>query len=260
MELKNILFEEKEKIGWITLNRPSAMNALNSSVIRELKEVIDYLNQGSCVQCIVLRGAGEKAFAAGADIKEIHDLDISGGRQLSALGHEVFSELEKLAQPVIAAVHGFALGGGLELALACDFIYCSEKAQFGLPESTLGLIPGFGGTIRLSRRIGLARAREFIYSGQFCNAQRAYEIGLVNHICSSQDLMPTVEKLAKTISSRGPLAIASAKTVINQGWDMELEQGLAIENDYFASLFGTQDVAEGTSAFIEKRKPEFKGE
>lgn len=245
----------------LTLQRPQALNALNSELLGELAEAFRQLSEMSFehARVLILTGAGDKAFVAGADIKELADLTEAQALQFSQKGQSIFHELNLLQIPVIAAVNGFALGGGCELALACDFIYASDKAQFGLPEVSLGLIPGFGGTVRLSRAVGLRRARELTYSGEIISAEEAYRIGLVNKITTADLLMPEVLKKVETILKKAPVAIAHAKKSINLAWDMEVELAQKMEAESFSELYHTEDVREGTKAFLEKRKAQFKG-
>jgi len=259
---KAIHLEMKDNGVWIlTIHRPEALNALNSLVLNEMADAlrqigeIDFAN----ARALIITGSGEKAFVAGADIKEITDLNEEQAVAFSQRGQSIFHELNLLKIPVIAAVNGFALGGGLELALGCDFIYASEKAKFGLPEVSLGLIPGFGGTVRLARAVGLRKAREMVYTGEMISAQEALSLGLVNKVVPAAELMETVFKTVNAILSRAPMAVAGAKKSINQAYELEVEEALKAEAACFAELFTTEDVREGTRAFIEKRQPVFKG-
>jgi enoyl-CoA hydratase len=258
---KNLTLEKTGFLVRLTIQRPEALNALNIETLHELEKALEQLAQMPLTESrvLIVTGAGPKAFVAGADIKEMADYNTQQASQFSVLGQKIFSQLENLKIPVIAAVNGFALGGGLELALACDFIYASDKAKFGLPEVTLGLIPGFGGTVRLTRAIGPQRARELIYSGALVGAEQAMLWGFVNKVCSSENLIAEVEKLAQTMAARGPVAVSQAKKSIREGSDLELSKALSLEAQCFSSLFQTVDVREGTKAFIEKRTPEFKG-
>jgi len=245
----------------LTISRPEALNALNAQVLTELDHFLADLETKSLeeIKVLVVTGAGEKAFVAGADIKEIHQLDAKSGQLFAERGQRVFRRFENLKIPSIAAVNGFALGGGLELALSCDFIYASENAKFGLPEVTLGLIPGFGGTVRLSRAIGMPRAKEWIFSGAMKTATEALAQGLVNEVLPAVELMPRVLKTAEMISSRGPVAVAAAKKSVMQAYDQTIDEGLKTEAHLFSSLISSSDMKEGTSAFIEKRKAVFQG-
>ncbi len=257
IELKN------EAAVWLlTINRPEAMNALNSQVLTELGQALEDLASRSFSECrcVILTGAGEKAFVAGADIKELNSLNSVSGKKFAEAGQKLFRRFEKLQVPVIAAVNGFCLGGGLELALACDFIYASENAKLGLPEVTLGLIPGFGGTVRLARRVGVARAKEMVFSGDFVGAKEAQEIGLANKVFSLAELLPAALKTANTIALRGSVAVKNAKSSIMDADDQAIDEGMLTEALHFSELFSTQDFKEGTSAFVEKRKPIFKGQ
>lgn len=246
----------------LTLQRPEAMNALNGALLEELDHALNELSKKSFAEAkiLILTGAGEKAFVAGADIKELNNLTPDGAMKFARKGQGIFRKLEKLKIPTLAAVNGFALGGGLELALSCDFIYASENAKFGLPEVSLGLIPGFGGTVRLSRVVGLARAKEMIFSGEIITSTQALEIGLVNKVLPLAELLPTVLKTAELIKSRGPLAVSMAKCSTQVAWDLDIDQALQKEAEFFADLFSSYDAREGTLAFVEKRKSNFKGE
>lgn len=262
-DFQNIKLENRENGIWVlTLSRPESLNALNSVVLNEMAEALRYLSELGFddAKALIITGAGEKAFVAGADIKDMKDLDEEGALQFAKRGQSIFHEINLLKIPVVAAVNGFALGGGLELALACDFIYASDNAKFGLPEVSLGLIPGFGGTVRLARAVGIRKARELTMSGEMINANQALAMGLVNAVGPQPDLMAAVTKKIEMILTRSPLAVAAAKKSINQAYDLETEAGLANEADIFGALFTSADTKEGTTAFIEKRKPVFKGE
>ena len=262
-EYQNIKLENKENGVWLlTLNRPEALNALNSALLNDMADAIRQLSELSFedAKMLIITGSGEKAFVAGADIKEMTSMNEDQAMQFAKRGQSIFHELNLLEIPVIAAVNGFALGGGLELALACDFIIASENAKFGLPEVSLGLIPGFGGTVRLTRAVGIRKARELTYSGEMINAAQAYELGLVNQVVPLADLMPTVMKKVEMILSRSPLAVAASKKSVNQAFDLETEAALENEAQIFGALFNSADTKEGVTAFIEKRKPNFKGE
>nr|BFD59498.1 short-chain-enoyl-CoA hydratase [Bdellovibrio sp. CKG001]BFD62878.1 short-chain-enoyl-CoA hydratase [Bdellovibrio sp. HM001] len=257
-----IKLEQKSNAVWLlTIHRPEALNALNSTVLNEMGEALRQIGEMdySDARALIITGSGEKAFVAGADIKEINALDEEKALTFAERGQSIFHELTLLKIPVIAAVNGFALGGGCELALGCDFIYASENAKFGLPEVSLGLIPGFGGTVRMARAIGQRRARELTYTGGMINAAEAQALGLVNKVVPQAELMNTVMKTVEAILSKAPIAVGSAKFSINQAWDMDVEEAQKNEARIFAELFSSEDVKEGTSAFIEKRKAEFKG-
>jgi len=261
MSYQTLKLENQAGIWTLTINRPEALNALNSKVLQELSEVFSQLSEKNFqeAQVLVITGAGEKAFVAGADIKEISQLGIDSSRKFAEKGQSVFRKLENLQIPVIAAVNGFALGGGLELALSCDFIYASENAKFGLPEVTLGLIPGFGGTVRLARALNLPQAKEWIFTGNMVSASEALQMGLVNKVLPQAELLLSVQKIAQTIASRGAVAVSAAKKSIQTAYDHDIDSAMAIEASEFAQLFSTQDVKEGTLAFLEKRKAQFQG-
>ncbi len=259
MSEQNVTFEKDNEIGLLTINRPKSLNALNTSTLKEMLDILLALTVSSDIKVLIITGAGDKAFVAGADINEMVDLSPLEAGEFSNMGHLVFSTLEELTIPAIAAVNGFALGGGCELALSCDFIYASEKAKFGQPEINLGIIPGFGGTQRLARRVGVARAKEMIFTGQILSAEEALQIGLVNRICSQEELLPEVRKVAGTLQSKSPLALRQVKEVIQHGLDVDLANGCRFEKAAFSFLFSSQDQEEGMKAFLEKRKPKFSG-
>lgn len=247
------------KVGVLKLNRPEALNALNKELMAELKVLLHELETKRDIRCLIVTGGGEKSFVAGADIKEMENLTPPQARELALTGQGVFQKLEDLPCPVIAVVNGFALGGGLELALSCDFILASSKCKWGLPEVTLGLIPGYGGTQRLSRNVGRALARRVALSGEMFTAQQGYEWGLFAQVLEPADLMPAAEKLAATLASRAPMAMTWVKSAINHGSDLGQPEGLKHEADLFARTFETHDRKEGIKAFIEKRAADFKG-
>lgn len=250
-----------EAIAIVTIDKEASYNALNNQVLSELKTTFKSLTKDSNVKGCILTGAGEKAFIAGADIKEMAAMDEKEAQNFSELGQQVTNLIENAPFPVIAAVNGFALGGGLEMAMACDYIYATSNAIFGLPEVSLGLIPGFGGTQRLARICGRNIAKEMIYSGKKIDANRAKELGLILAIYSNKnELMENCKNNLKECFKNSPLAIKLAKSVLNQGIETDLVKGLSIEAQTFAGLFNSQDMKEGTQAFIDKRKPQFKGE
>jgi enoyl-CoA hydratase len=257
MNFEAITYEVKENIATIAVDRPDVLNALNRQVLTEMRVAIGQINGDDDVKCVILTGVG-KAFVAGADIAEMSSLSNREALAFSDLGHRVLIGLETLDKPVIAAVNGFALGGGTELALGCDFIYASTKAKFGQPEVNLGIIPGFGGTQRLARSVGLNKAREIIYTGNIIDAAEARRIGLVSELFEPEELMDKVVEKAKLLMIKGPLAIATAKRVMNKGVDLSLDAALEFEKQAFSALFGSEDRFEGMAAFIEKRKPNFK--
>lgn len=246
-------------IAILTFNRPKALNALNMALLKELSAALNEIVADEEIRVLVLTGAGEKAFVAGADITEIQQLTPLAARNFAQFGQAVIERLQQLPIPVIAAVNGYALGGGCEMALACDFIYAAETATFGLPEIGLGIIPGFGGTQRLARLVGANLARELIFTGKYLSAVEAKSIGLVNCCLPSDQLMKGVQELARTISRKGRASLAAAKDAIRQGLNGDLQTGLAIERDAFALCFTSPDAKEGTTAFLEKRKAVFSG-
>lgn len=256
--MKNILLTKEAGIALVTINRPP-MNALNSETLLELKGLFNELESDEEVKVVIITAAGEKAFVAGADIKELSLKTPAQALEFAKLGQEVFNLIENLSKPVLAAVNGYALGGGTELALACDMVIASLNAKFGQPEIKLGIIPGFGGTQRLSRVVGKNLAKELIFTGELLPAQEAYRIGLVNKVVKPDELLPSAKELASKIAGC-KLAVKVAKQIINKGVDTSLEKGLELEAQAFSECFSTQDAKEGLSAFLAKRKPEFKGE
>ncbi len=256
---KTLIYEKKENIGLLTINRPEKLNAISNELISELKNLLDEIENDEGLRVLIITGAGDKAFVAGADIKELVDRDARLGRRISQERQKIFSRIENLSVPVIAAVNGYALGGGLELALACSIRVCSEKAQFGAPEVKLGIIPGDGGTQRLPRLVGLGRAMELILTGDFIDAQEAYRIGLVNKVLPQEELMEKAMELAKKIASRPPLAVRFAKEAVNRSQEGDAASGFALESYLHALSCTTEDKKEGVSAFLEKRKGKFKG-
>jgi enoyl-CoA hydratase len=246
----------------LKINRPQALNALNQQVLNEMAEGLRTISEMDFehARALIVTGEGDKAFVAGADIREMSDLSEEQASAFAERGQAILHELNLMNIPVVAAVNGFALGGGLELALACDFIVAADSAKLGLPEVSLGLIPGFGGTVRLSRAVGIRKAREMIYTGDMMTAAEAYEWGLVNEVVPQAELMAACQKYISKILERAPLAVCHAKRSINQTWDMEIEEAQKVEAQHFGELFRTEDVREGTKAFIEKRKPQFKGQ
>ncbi|QXE91252.1 enoyl-CoA hydratase/isomerase family protein [Geomonas subterranea] len=259
MENQNILCEIAEGVATVTVNRPASLNALNSQVLKELECTLYKLEQDPAVRVVILTGAGEKAFVAGADIKEMADMSSFEGHRFALQGQRVMLFMEKMTKPVIAAVNGYALGGGLELALACDVIYASDNAKLGFPEVTLGIIPGFGGTQNLSRLIGPNRAKELIYSGRMINAQKALAWGVVNEVVAQAELAAKALELAREIAKNGSLGVGYAKNAIVNGLNMTKEDGFRYESSLFGVLFATEDQKEGMGAFVEKRKAQFRG-
>ncbi len=256
MEYRNILVEKEEGIALIKINRPKALNAINREVLNELINVFQELGEDESIKVIILSGEG-KAFVAGADIKEMINMSPTEARKFSETGHNLMGIMEKLGKPIIAAVNGFALGGGMEIAMACDFILASENAKLGQPEINLGVIPGFGGTQRLSRLVGKARAKELIFTGEMISAQEAKELGIVNKVFPSEEFLTEVKKVAAQIASKGALSLSLAKTAIDSGYNVDLASGCRIEQDLFGLCFSHSDQKEGMSAFLEKRKPKF---
>ncbi|NLW25393.1 MAG: short-chain-enoyl-CoA hydratase [Clostridia bacterium] len=259
MELKNVLMELEEGILTITINRPKVLNALNTDTLKDIRTAIREARDNAEVKAVIITGAGEKSFVAGADIAQMRDLNVLEGRDMTMLGQDVFAEIENLDKPVIAAVNGYALGGGCELAMACDIRIASEKAKFGQPEVNLGIIPGYGGTQRLPRLIGKGRAKYYIFTGEMMSAQEAYNFGLVDKVVAPEELMAKAREVAKTIMAKAPVAIMMAKRAINNGMDMDLDSGVAYETEAYTTTFATEDRVEGMSAFVDKRKAEFKG-
>ena len=259
MNYHNILVESSSRIATITINRPTKLNALNKATIQELHHAFNTLELDQGVRAIIVTGTGEKAFVAGADISEFAHFSVQEAAHLAEQGQEtLFDFVEKLKTPVIAAVNGFALGGGLELAMSCHFRVASENAKMGLPEVSLGVIPGYGGTQRLPQLIGKGRAMELIMTAGMINAEEAYRIGLVNHVVAQADLLEFCSGIATKISNNSPVAIGHAIKAVNAGFKDGVN-GFETEIKSFGKCFGTEDFKEGTTAFLEKRKPEFSG-
>lgn len=257
MEYKNIVLQKEDKIAVLTISRPKALNALNSETLKELDLAIDEIANDDKIYAVIITGAG-KAFVAGADITEMKDLDVMGGRRFGNLGNKVFRKLETLEKPVIAAVNGFALGGGCELSMACDIRIASVKAKFGQPEVGLGITPGFGGTQRLSRLVGLGMAKELIYTAKIINAEEALRIGLVNKVVALEDLLVEAKALANTIAGQAPIAVSLCKAAINKGMQLDIDSALSYESEIFGECFSTEDQISGMTAFIEKTEKSFK--
>ena len=237
----------------ITIDRPKALNALNPEVLADLKAAFEAVDQNT-IRCIVLTGEGDKSFVAGADIGEMSTLTKAEGEAFGKKGNDVFRKLETFPIPVIAAVNGFALGGGCEISMSCDIRICSENAVFGQPEVGLGITPGFGGTQRLARIVGTGKAKEMIYGARNIKAEEAYRIGLVNNVYPAEELMPAAKKLASTIARNAPIAVRNCKRAINEGIQVDMDQAIVIEEKLFGSCFETCDQKEGMNAFLEKRK------
>lgn len=259
MAYENIIFQIDQGIATITFNRPKALNALNQALLSEFNQALAAVAADEEIRVLVLTGAGEKSFVAGADITELATFSALQAKGFSQAGHDVIARLQALAIPVIAAVNGFALGGGSEIALACDFIYAAETARFGLPEITLGLIPGFGGTQRLPRLIGPNRAKELMFTGRMITAAEALQVGMVNKVVPAAALMEEVVKTAREMAAKGKVALRAVKQSVNRGLNTDLVTGCQIEIDAFALCLASPDAREGTTAFLEKRKPVFKG-
>lgn len=254
--MENILYEKINNIGIITISRPKALNALNTATLKELDETLNRVAEDKDIYVLIITGSGEKAFVAGADISEMKDMNVLEGRAFGILGNTVFRKLEKLEIPTIAAVNGFALGGGCELALSCDIRLASENAKFGQPEVTLGITPGFGGTQRLPRIIGASNAKELIFTGRIVKADEALELGLVNKVVPADNLMPAARELAEKIALNAPIAVRLCKTAVDRGSQCDIDTGLMYESEVFAQCFSTNDQKEAMEAFIEKRKLE----
>ncbi len=258
MDYKNLIVEIKNNIALVTINRPDRLNALNRDTLEELENAFNDFRNDDDVNCVIITGSGEKAFVAGADIKELNLQNGITGEEFANFGQSVFNKIENLGKPVIAAVNGFALGGGCELAMSCHIRVANDKAKFGQPEVNLGVIPGYGGTQRLAKLINSGRAVEYILTGDMIDAAEAYRIGLVNHVYNVDELLPKAFELAEKISSKGQLSVRLAVKAVQASEKMNLQEGLDYEASLFGLACGTEDFKEGTQAFLEKRKPEFK--
>lgn len=252
--MTNVLLEKKGHIAVATINRPKALNALNSQVLEDIDQLVEQVKADDEIRALVITGSGEKAFVAGADIGEMSTLTKAEGEAFGKKGNDVFRKLETFPIPVIAAVNGFALGGGCEISMSCDIRICSENAVFGQPEVGLGITPGFGGTQRLARIVGTGKAKEMIYGARNIKAEEAYRIGLVNNVYPAEELMPAAKKLASTIARNAPIAVRNCKRAINEGIQVDMDQAIVIEEKLFGSCFETCDQKEGMNAFLEKRK------
>jgi len=259
MAYETLLYEKRDGIGYVTVNRPDKLNALNGRVMEDLDACFHAIQRDNEVRVVILTGAGEKAFVAGADIKELAALGPAEGREFARRGQQIFSLIENLGKPVVAALNGYALGGGCELALACTLRVASETARLGQPEVKLGIIPGYGGSQRLARLVGKGLALENILAGEPIAAQEAYRIGLVNQVVPAGNLMPAAEELARKIKANAPLAIKFALEAVNHGLEMTLDEGLFLEATLFGLCCTTEDMKEGTRAFLEKRPAHFVG-
>ncbi len=268
MTYKNLIVEQDKNITILTINRPKSLNALNSDVLSELDSFLDAFikqnksnkNLDTQQRCLVITGSGDKAFVAGADIKEIDNLSADEAYSFAKKGQQVFRKIETLEVPVVAAVNGFALGGGFELVLCCDLVVATSSAQFGLPEAKLGLIPGFGGTVRLSRKISNSWAKKLMFTGEFLHAEKAFSLGLVVEIFDAENLLDSAKKMANKIIRQAPKSLSSIKSSLDEGGFESIDRALEIEAALFSRLAETKDRKEGTSAFIEKRKPVFTGQ
>ncbi len=259
MTFENLQFSIENKIATITINRPKALNALNEQVLTELLKCFRDIRRHQEIGAVIITGSGDKSFVAGADIATMPAMTALDAQHFCELGHRTMRAIETCEFPVVAAVNGFCLGGGLELALSCDFIYASSTAKLGLPEVNLGIFPGFGGTQRLSRLIGRNRAKELIYTARMISADEALALGIVNKVCAPDQLMIEATKTVNTILSKGPIAVKLVKKVINEGTDLPLASGLNLEASTFPLIFATEDKNEGVKAFLEKRQAKFSG-
>ncbi len=259
MEFKYIIYEKSEGIATITLNRPEALNAFSREVVEEIMHALEDVKNDENVRVVILTGAGEKAFSAGADIKAMIGMTALKARELSFMGEKLCLALENLEKPVIAALNGYALGGGLEVAMSCDLRIASENARMGQTEINFGLIPGWGGTQRLTRLIGRTKAKELVFTGKMIDAKTAEQLGIVNMVVAPDKFKETVRQFALELASKAPIAIRVAKALINKGADIALDSALALEREGFGVVASTEDLKEGVSAFTEKRKPTFKG-
>jgi enoyl-CoA hydratase len=259
MEFKYIIYEKGEGIATITLNRPEALNAFSREVVEEILQTLEDVRNDENVRVVVLTGAGEKAFSAGADIKSMIGMTVLKARELSLMGEKLCLALENLEKPVIAALNGYALGGGLEVAMSCDLRIASENARMGQTEINIGLIPGWGGTQRLTRLIGRTKAKELVFTGRMIDAKTAEQLGIINMTVPQDKFKETVRQFALELASKAPVAVSVAKALINKGADISLDSALALEREGFGVVASTDDLKEGVSAFTEKRKPIFKG-
>jgi len=256
MSYNTVLFAVENGVATLTFNRPDRLNALNAEMFSETAQVFDRVSKSPEIRALILTGQG-RAFIAGADIKELSESDVLKARQISRIGQEVMAQMEDLPVPVLAAVNGFALGGGLEMAMACDFIYASAEAKFGQPEINLGVIPGFGGTQRLARLVGLGTAKDLCFTGRTIDAAEALAMGLVARVFAAAELLEECQKAARGLALKGRFALKAMKQVMDRGFGMDLKSGLALEADAFGLCFAHPDAREGTTAFLEKRKPNF---
>ena len=259
MQFENLIYEKEHSTVIITVNRPKALNALNRDTLEEIVACFGELEKDDQLAAVIITGSGDKAFIAGADISYMHEFDALEGRALGRLGHDAMEAVENFSRPVIAAINGFALGGGCELALACDIRIAGENAKFGQPEVNLGVAPGFGGTQRLPRLIGKGYANELLFTGKIIDAREADRIGLVNRVVSPETLMQECKDIAGEIAKKGPVAVRMCKELVNSGMEMDLRRACQREIDIFGLCFSSEDQKEGMNAFLEKRAPQFKG-
>jgi enoyl-CoA hydratase len=259
MEFKYIIYEKTEGIATITLNRPEALNAFSKDVANEVLQALEDVRNDENMRVAILTGAGEKAFSAGADIKAMKGMNALKARELSLMGERICNALENLEKPVIAAINGYALGGGLEVAMSCDIRIASENARMGQTEINIGLIPGWGGTQRLTRLIGATKAKELVYSGKIIDAKTAEQLGILNIVVPADKFKETVKQFAAELASKAPVALKVAKALINKGAEISLDAAIALEREGFGVVASTEDLQEGVAAFTEKRKPTFKG-
>jgi enoyl-CoA hydratase len=259
MEYKYIIYEKSEGVATITLNRPEALNAFSKDVVSEILHVLEDVKNDENVRVVILTGAGEKAFSAGADIKSMAGMNALKARELSLMGETLCVGLENLEKPVVAALNGYALGGGLEVAMSCDLRIASENARVGQTEVNIGLIPGWGGTQRLTRLVGMTKAKELVFTGKMIDAKTAEQIGILNMVVPADKFRETVRQFALELAAKAPIAVKVAKALINKGSDIGLDSALALEREGFGVVASTEDLKEGVAAFSEKRKPSFKG-
>jgi len=259
MELKYVIYEKSEGIAIITLNRPEVLNTFSKELIDEVLQVLEGVKNDESVRVVVLTGAGEKAFSAGADIKAMKGMNALRARELSLMGEKLCGSLENLQKPVIAAINGYAVGGGLEVAMACDFRIASENARMGQTEINIGFIPGWGGTQRLTRLVGKTKAKELVFTGKMIDAETAEQLGILNAVVQADKFKETVRQYAAELAAKAPVALRVAKALINKGADISLDSALALEREGFSAVASTEDLQEGVAAFTEKRKPTFKG-
>jgi enoyl-CoA hydratase len=256
---ENVLLETTDRIAVLTVNRPQVLNALNRQTLMDIKGAVEQFRDDPEADILIITGSGEKAFIAGADISFMVDMTALEGRQFGQLGADVFRLIETVNKPVIAAINGFCLGGGCELAMACDFRICNEKSKFGQPEVSLGVTPGFGGTQRLPRLVGLGMAKQLLYTGEVIDAQEALRIGLVNKVFPNETLMEEARKIAGKIAAQGQISVQLCKTAVHEGMQSDIDRAMALESNIFGLCFASEDQKEGMKAFTEKRKAQFKG-